>query len=190
MDRVTLVPSHLPSSAAGRGRGRPGMTVSGPRTGGARYWASAAAVVGLAMLAPHLPPGSPRPATDHPIHVPASLERVATEYWKARGVEPAAEPEVFETTDDLKFRGWASIGGRRIWLTREAVADIRGNGVPREQVCALYIHERGHTAGLTHDSSWAIMDPELGFVPSSCLDWAWPRTASRARVRSGFRRRE
>jgi hypothetical protein len=136
-----------------------------------RYLASLVAVAVTALMPGSVPEGA-EPSTNHPIHIPASLERVALEFWEARGVELPSEPEIFERTAKLEFKGWATSRDKRIWLSRPAVLDIRSSGIRRGRACALYVHERGHTAGLTHESHWSIMAPRLHGIPRACRRWA------------------
>jgi hypothetical protein len=106
-----------------------------------------------------------------PISVSPSLEAVADSYWEVRGVTPAPKAIVFESGNDPETWAWADEGGDRIWLTEDMLS--RWDIASRMDICIAYIHERGHNAGLTHESGWQIMNPvtEYSVVPHKCSKW-------------------
>lgn len=116
------------------------------------------------------PPPSP------PIHLPMieSLEPVAEAYWMARGISLPLPVEVFLAATSPEMGGLADLSGRRLWLTQETV-ELRGLS-GRSFMCMIYLHERGHNAGLVHNSGDPIMaaNPWLGLsrVVPKCFTWA------------------
>lgn len=106
-----------------------------------------------------------------------SLEPVAQAYWAARGVELPEPVEVFAAANSPEDGGFAEEPGHRIWLTQQ-VLEYRGPS-GRENQCMIYLHERGHNAGLSHDSGYNIMSANpwehwgIGaqLIPK-CFHWA------------------
>lgn len=109
------------------------------------------------------------------IHPPMieSLENVAISYWAQRGViVPSTPPEIFVIANEPEAIARGEEPGNRIWLTQEML-ELRGsNG--RVWQCIIYLHERGHNAGLVHNSGDSIMatDPPSRIIPPKCLKWA------------------
>jgi hypothetical protein len=121
-------------------------------------------------LAEAPPTSTPMPA----LPVIESLEPVATAYWALRGVT-LPPVEVFYVEKIPSDWAAAEEPGSRIWLT-EAFLNQTGRG-GRELQCIVWLHERGHTAGLTHESPDPVMNADLagapGFrVPPKCKEWA------------------
>lgn len=120
------------------------------------------------------------PPTDRPITISPSLEVVADEYWSVREVTPAPKVEAFLMPSESVVWARGTLGGNKVWLTEEMLS--QWDFFSRETICIVYIHERGHNAGLEHDSGWQIMNPLTAYeiVPPKCVRWAkydwidWP----------------
>ena len=103
-----------------------------------------------------------------------SVEVVAEQYWSREGIALTPGVELF--TGSFTQLGnqiaVAELGGRRIWM----------NGFlfhprtieQRAQFCHVYLHERGHTAGLLDNDGWPVMDywHQPGSFPYICWEWA------------------
>lgn len=107
-------------------------------------------------------PGCARAVVDLPtqqaIYKPG-LEAIAVTFWERRGVSLPEPVELF-VADSLGAEGEGVSGrgeepGRRVWMSPpmfwSAFAYLR---------CLIYIHERGHNAGLPH-GILPIMAPEV-----------------------------
>lgn len=126
-------------------------------------------VFGVAEAAIVQPYGEPEGVREVPI--PAGLEKVAEEFWAYRGVTLPPRPELIEMVPEpgiAAARG--DMPGRRVWIAPEF---LHGD---RRYLCEIYIHERGHNAGLPHSSTYWIMESgELWRHPIAprCAKWAW-----------------
>lgn len=122
------------------------------------------------------PPQAPEPSTIDPIHMPMieSLEPVAEAYWALRGITLPGPVEVFLIADEPGVGARGQEPGDRVWLT-QSVVEFREEG-GRLSFCELYLHERGHNAGLAHFSGDPVMDAnpsnEMKAPIPKCIHWA------------------
>lgn len=141
------------------------------------YTALLLAVVLAGLLAgsarADVPPGEF--PTDTPLHLPMveSLESVAQSYWAARGIALPSPVEVFWLANRPDGGAFGE-PGYRVWLTPSFLG--RRGIAARQDLCMAYVHERGHNAGLAHNSGDPIMksDPWLGLteIPPKCFWWS------------------
>jgi hypothetical protein len=137
------------------------------------------ALAAIALFAPSAASADEAPAgfpTTDPIHRPMveSLEPVAEAYWAQRGVTLPTPVEVFVIAKTPAGGAFGDQPGSRVWLT-QSVVELRGLA-GRSFLCMIYLHERGHNAGLAHGSGDPIMaaDPWEGMteVVPKCFKWA------------------
>jgi hypothetical protein len=117
-------------------------------------------------------------AEDLPLNRPAatpftsSVEVVAEQYWAKRGIALPAGVEVFTASllqlGDQIAR--AELGGHRIWMSGFLLHPWTVEN--RAGFCQVYIHERGHNAGLLDMDGWPIM----GVSPPPPMCWKWAQT--------------
>jgi hypothetical protein len=103
-----------------------------------------------------------------------SLEPVAAAYWGQRGIALPTPVAVFLIASDPVEGGFGDDPGNRVWLPQQTV-ELRGwSG--RLELCEIYLHERGHNAGLSHESGYQIMEPGgtplYHRSPLRCVHWA------------------
>ncbi len=118
------------------------------------------------------PSGEPESIREVPI--PRGLDKVATEFWAYRGVTVPPNVRLIEMVPEalIAARGWGPPDHPpTIWIAPEYLYhyDLR-------RLCMIYIHERGHTAGLEHDSPFWIMWPGQPWehsIPPRCEKWGW-----------------
>jgi len=107
-----------------------------------------------------------------------SLETVAASYWGRWGVLPPPGAEVFlgSFTQLGGQIAVAELGGHRIWMNGNLAAARWAPEGPEEAralLCSVYIHERGHNAGLLDNDGYPIMEyGRANFTPSICREWA------------------
>lgn len=112
----------------------------------------------------------------HAIAVPPGLEQVAVEYWSARGVPVPVNIELFtlpSTDDEGAPAAQGELNGPRVWIQRKFLEYAR-QGFYQADLCRLFVHERGHNAGLTHETPFPLMmptGPDTTRVPR-CHTWA------------------
>lgn len=134
-----------------------------------RYISMLAAALAWLVLAGSA--SAAEPNTIREVTIPRGLERVAEEYWSARAVTLPLPVVVYATGGNEGGAGFAQEPGNAVWIAEGVLA---GRGTfEREYLCVTYLHERGHNAGLSHESGWPIMRP-TGFssVPPRCVRWA------------------
>lgn len=97
-----------------------------------------------------------------------ALDEAAVAYWERRGVVLPEPVELFaswELGEHIVGRG--AEPGNRVWLipllltTKLAYAR-----------CLVFVHERGHNAGLSHEAPFPIMHDALAQRSSVCLTYA------------------
>lgn len=89
--------------------------------------------------------------------VAPTLEAVSDIFWARRGVYPPDPVELFVVPDEWVWSGRGELPpGHRVWMVRSLFR--RTNAYGR---CLIYLHERGHNAGLQH-GVLPIMEPRLG----------------------------
>lgn len=121
-----------------------------------------------------------------------SLDQVAAEYWGSRGLSlpPLAAYLVSEEAEVEGAGAEGTLGASGVWVTEWAINELLV-GQPwevRAIFCVLWLHERGHNAGLTHHVGWAVMHEHAYFdPPPRCNSWARSVAATRPRERSGTR---
>lgn len=129
--------------------------------------------------------GAPAEADEVPLHLPMieSLEPVARSYWAQRGVTLPEPVEVFllPEAEGADWGGWGEEPGHRIWLSESVL--LGSGSYRRVLLCTVYLHERGHNAGLSHESPDPVMaaDPWDNPTPPKCFRWA--ETGFRAALR-------
>lgn len=108
----------------------------------------------------------------------SKLETVAQAYWGPRGVTPPLPVQVYRAADlGPEIVGRGEYGTGRLWVLDAVLDRLRLKGdagwAARVELCVIYIHERGHNGGLTHESGWTIMQPDAGGAePPKCFKWA------------------
>lgn len=106
------------------------------------------------------------------------LEALAESYWADRGVTVPTPVEVFivppESDGGIDI-GYGDEPGRRVWLTEPLLVATHGPQYQdgRAELCKVFLHERGHNAGLSHTSPFPIMY-ESAFIlpPPRCMTFA------------------
>jgi len=124
------------------------------------------------------------PAWQRPLHsrTLTSLEGLAVGYWDRRGITLPEPVEVFEIPNERYAVARGDEPGHRIWLTELAIRQVNNREAGerfdgRANLCADYLHERGHNAGLSHESGWPIMQAIGGRTPHIC--WWWTKRIAR-----------
>lgn len=112
---------------------------------------------------------------------PPGLEKVAEEYWADRGVAVPTPMTLYEINNESGAAGWGEEPGTDVFMPK-----ITLYVYPRSLLCAVYIHERGHNAGLSHASPDPEMSPTQINVPPKCAHWSreYMGTNDQIRVRS------
>lgn len=100
-----------------------------------------------------LPTDRPISTTDKALLV-ASLEPVAESYWGLRGVSLPVPVQVYYMGETPEGYAFGANPGPEVWLTHMLFTRYARTGL-----CHAYLHERGHNAGLSHESGLPIMAP-------------------------------
>lgn len=128
-------------------------------------------LAGTAQAEDEIRPLDPLPMSGA-VHLPMveDLEPVAEAYWGERGISLPQPVEVFVIPDEPGVGARGETPGTRIWITELLLAD-KGTAA-RVALCDAYLHERGHNAGLPHDSGDPIMTNPPSSTPPRCVTWA------------------
>lgn len=102
------------------------------------------------------------------VALPRFLEHTATIYWRARKIELPRPVQALPPYDHVSGR--AMIGQPRVWL-HPSLLTVRSR-YWRAMLCAVYVHERGHNAGLAHNADDPIMRATNTYAPPKCWRWA------------------
>lgn len=122
---------------------------------------------GSASAAIVLPYNEPEAVRE--VRIPRGLESVAQAFWSERGVALPPNPELLEMVAEPEAAGRGDMPGRRVWIAGEY---LRGSPIT---LCTVYLHERGHNAGLPHSGMYWIMDPAeiwTHIPPPRCVFWS------------------
>jgi hypothetical protein len=128
---------------------------------------------GSASAAPLSYPGQESAATP----LMGSLEKVAEEYWEGRNIALPMPVAVWRLPMET-VGGEGELGGEQVWLRADLLDGLRSRGEAvriyhRMGLCEIYLHERGHNAGLTHYAGFSIMDAQVPrHAPPRCEVWA------------------
>jgi hypothetical protein len=93
---------------------------------------------------------------DHQTETLTNLEQTAQAFWSQRDVTLPTPVELFRIPNTPDAVAYGDLNGKRVWLTahlfKPRAAYVR---------CLVYLHERGHNAGLGHDAPLTIMHAEI-----------------------------
>lgn len=92
------------------------------------------------------------------------VEQIAQAYWTARDVILPVPVEAFAMPDDSEASGRGVLSGHKLWVAESYIPVARPGSFnrryrERQEFCTIYLHERGHNAGLEHEIFPVMYEP-------------------------------